>query len=207
MKRHPKYDVSGTPDGPAIGKRINELLLQNPIPYREIEWLSRLWLLWMFFDLQDLRTDFPGDPLRPSRRLAMIGIVDRLKAFRFLIEVIASHEKHKSPRDHLDLDGAGFRYVFRKVTEWMSEAMSNAGAEESTAEQVMEKFRDIVTRQDEQTRRGIDPWMPLLNDEEPLPGQSSAGGGFKVKNITARRSPGGMVTPVRSGHNAAAPEW
>jgi hypothetical protein len=61
-----------------------------------------------------------------------------------------------SHKDFLNMDGKKFKYVMGKWMEGFKDAMRSAKLDETTANSILNHFRDIMTASEEEIRREVD---------------------------------------------------
>jgi len=85
------------------------------------------------------------------RRVPYRDLINRVKACRELQRNLLVCEK-VSARDHLDLDGSPFRFVFNRLVELFRTALNDAGVDAEFAQSVMLEFESQVEANDDHLR-------------------------------------------------------
>ena len=77
---------------------------------------------------------------------------ERIKALRELSKTLAESEAI-SKRDILNFDGPKFQYVFQELIASFKKAMKEAGIQETSANEVLRNFRDIMAMKEVELRK------------------------------------------------------
>ena len=80
---------------------------------------------------------------------------ERIKALRELSKTLAESE-NLSKKDILNFDGPKFQYVFQEITASFKKAMKEAGIQETSANEVLRNFRDIMAMKEQDLRKQTD---------------------------------------------------
>ena len=77
---------------------------------------------------------------------------ERIKALRELSKTLADSET-LSKKDILNFDGPKFQYVFQEIIACFKKAMKETGLQETSANEVLRNFRDIMAMKEIDLRK------------------------------------------------------
>jgi len=80
---------------------------------------------------------------------------ERIKALRELSKTLADSET-LSKKDILNFDGPKFQYVFQEIIACFKKAMKETGLPETSANEVLRNFRDVMAMKEIDLRRQTD---------------------------------------------------
>jgi hypothetical protein len=134
----------------ASRKRMTKILEMLDCEEQKPAEVSRLIAIEIASVIEKMNYD---DPLKRNNR-SMRDLNDHVKALRELQRTLTESDT-LSRKDHLDMDGPKFKFVFRFMIETFQKALKEANVDESIAKNVLLNFGDAVKTSEDTLRREL----------------------------------------------------
>ena len=141
-------------------KAAGMTLIKNMIEEQstDISFITKLIALELACTTEELQNLKDDDTLKyspQSMNMKMRPITERIKALRELARTLTESDA-LSKRDILNFDGPKFQYAVRALIGFFSDAITQAGYDQSARNAILKSFRTISGQREEALRRDIE---------------------------------------------------